>query len=125
MNEQNEVHEQKATRPSRAKMLSVMGVAIGVAVVCFTVVALLPASAEPFFDAPLRSALTGLGLLGVACPLCLAGLLLKKRSASSPYFEEAFIATVISLCGLVCLMFGLLCIGLSLYAIVTRLLGTG
>ena len=101
----------------------VMGLAGGVAVVCFVVLALLPASKQPFFETPLRSALTGLGVLGIACPLCLIGSLLRKRSESSPYFEEGFIAGAISLFGLVCLLVGLLCLGLSVYAVAKNLLG--
>jgi len=108
---------------SRRRLLLVMGLPVGVAVVCFVVLALLPASKQPFFEAPLRSALTGLGVLGIAYPLCLIGSILRKRAESSPYFEEGFIAGVISLFGLVCLLVGLLCLGLSIYAIARNFLG--
>jgi len=102
-------------------VLWIMGLALTAALACFIALALLPASRQPFFEAPLRSALTGLGVLGVSCPLCFIGSLLRKRSASSPYFEEAFIAGVISLFGLACLLVGLLCLGSSLYAAASRL----
>jgi len=123
MSEQNDIQQDKPNRFSRKRVLFAIGMALGIAVVCFTVVAILPSPRGPFFKAPLRSALIGLGLLGIACPFCVAGLLLKKRSAMSPYFEEGFIATVVSLFGFVCLGLGLLCIALSIYALVKRLLG--
>jgi len=124
MSEQNDIHEKNRHRFSKKTVLLAIGIALGVAVVCFVVVAILPASGQPFFNSPLRSVLTGLGLLGVACPLYIVGFIIKKRSAKSPYFEEAFIATVINLFGFVCLVLGLLCIGLSVYALVKRLLGS-
>jgi hypothetical protein len=107
---------------SPRSVLLFMGFAVLLALTCFVVLALLPASEKPFFATPVRSALTGLGVLAVSCPLCLAGSLLRKRAASSPYFEEAFIAGVISLFGLVCLLVGLLCLALSLYAVANQLL---
>ncbi len=123
MTEQNDIHQKRPSRLSRKRVLLAIGVALGIAIACFAVVAVLPPPRGPFFKAPLRSALIGLGLLGIACPFCLAGLLLKKRSATSPYFEEGFIATVVSLFGFLCLGLGLLCIALSIYALVKRLLG--
>jgi len=124
MSEQNDIQQKNQQRFSRKTVLSAIGIALGIAVICFAVVAILPASEQPFFKAPLRSVLTGLGLLGVACPLCIVGRILKKRSAKSPYFEEAFIATVINIFGFVCLGLGLLCVGLSIYALVKWLLGS-
>jgi len=118
MSEQNDIHEKSRQGFSKKMVLLAIGVALGVAVVCFAVVAILPSSGQPFFNSPLRSALTGLGLLGVACPLYIVGFIIKKRSAKSPYFEEAFIAGVINIFGFVCLSLGLLCIGLSVYALV-------
>jgi len=125
MSEQNDIQRKSRQRFSRKMVLSVTGIALGIAVVCFAVVAILPASKQPFFNSPLRSVLTGLGLLGVACPLCIVGRIIKKRSANSPYFEEAFIAAVINIFGFVCLGLGLLCIGLSVYAVAKWLLGSG
>ncbi len=124
MSEQNDIQHKSQKRFFGKRVLSVIGVALGVAVVCFALVAVLPPPHGPFVKAPLRSALTGLGLLGIACPLCLIGLLLKKRSATSPYFEEAFIATVVSVFGFVGLAVGLLCVALSIYALVNGLLGS-
>ena len=123
MGQELEMLESGSRQSSRRRLLVVMGLAVGVAVVCFVVLALLPASKQPFFDAPLRSALTGLGVLGIACPLCVIGSLLRRRAESSPYFEEGFIAGAISLFGLVCLLVGLLCLGLSVYAVAKNLLG--
>jgi len=111
-------------RLSTKTVLSAIGIALVIAAISFTILAVLPASEQPFFKAPLRSVLTGLGLLGVACPLCIGGLIIKKRSAKSPYFEEAFIATVINVFGFVLLGLGLVCIGVSIYALVRRLLGS-
>jgi len=107
------------------KVLIAVGIAIGVAAICFTLVAILPRPEGPFFDAPLKSLLTGLGLLGVACPPLIVGLLLKKRAETSPYFEEGFIRAGFNIFGFVCLVLGLTCIGLSIYALLRRLLGSG
>ncbi len=107
------------------KALLVIGIAIGIAVICFTVVAVLPPPKGPFFKNPLRSLLTGLGLFGVACPLFTAGFILKKKAAASPYFEEAFIKTVFNVFGFLFFALGLLCIGLSIYASVKWLIGSG
>jgi hypothetical protein len=99
-----------------------VAVAMAVAVTCFTAVAVLPATKQPFFDSPLRSFLTGLGLAGVACPLCIAGSLLRRRSARSPYFEEAFMAGVLNLFGYIAATVAVLCLGLAAYALLHRLL---
>jgi len=124
MSEQNDIHEKSRQRFSKKMVLLAIGIALGIAVICFAVVAILPPSGQPFFNSPLRSVLTGIGLLGIACPLYIVGFIIKKRSAKSPYFEEAFIATVINLFGFVCLGLGLLCIGLSMYASFKWLLGS-
>jgi hypothetical protein len=124
MDEPNEIQGRAKPRLFPKTTLLIMGGAVGLAAICFVVVALLPASEEPYFESPLRSVLTGLGLLGVACPFCIIGSALRRRSAGSPYFEEAFIASVISLFGYVCVLFGLLCTGLGVYALVMRLWGS-
>ena len=123
MDQIDNLRQEDEPQHSRRRLLVVMGLPVAVAVVCFVVLALLPASKQPFFEAPLRSALTGLGVLGIACPLCLIGSMMRKRAESSPYFEEGFIAGAISLFGLVCLLVGLLCLGLSVYAVGKNLLG--
>ena len=103
-----------------------IGISVFVAVVCFAIVALLPApEGTGRFKDPLRSLLTGLGVLGVASPLCIAGHMLKKRSVSSPYFEGTFIATVLGVFGFICLAVGLACIILGGYDWITGLLGPG
>jgi hypothetical protein len=56
----------------------------------------------------------------VATPLCIAGFTLKKRFASSPYFEGTFIATVLSVFGFACLATGLACIILGAYDWIMR-----
>ena len=109
-------------KPFPKTVVIAVAVAMGVAVACFTVVAVLPATKQPFFDSPLRNSLTGLGLVGVACPLCIAGSLLRRRSARSPYFEEAFIAGVLDLFGYIAATVALLCLGLAVYALLHRLL---
>jgi len=122
MSQNQKAPENDRPQSSRRRLLLVVGLAVGMATVCFVVLALLPASKQPFFEAPLRSALTGLGILGIACPLWIIGSMLRKRAESSPYFEEGFIAGAITLFGLVCLLVGLLCLALSLYAVATNLL---
>jgi hypothetical protein len=120
MDQTNDIQKRKR-RSSRRRIVAAVGVAIVVAIASFTVVALLPASEKPFFDSPLRSALTGLGLLGVALPLCIAGSLLSKHAAGSPYFEEGFMSTVLSLFGYIALIVAILCLGLAAYALICRL----
>jgi len=124
MDEPNEILRRRKPNLFRKTTLLLMGGAVGLAAICFVAVTLLPASEEPYFESPLRSVLTGLGLLGIACPFCIIGSALRKRSAGSPYFEEGFIASVISLFGYVCVLFGLLCIGLGAYALAKHLLGS-
>ncbi len=106
----------------RRKVLLAIGIAAVVAVASFTVVAILPCPQGPFFDAPLRSFLTGLGVLAVACPPLIVGRLLKKRAETSPYFEEGFIRAVFNIIGFVCFVVGLTCVGLSVWALLKRLL---
>ena len=116
----------KARKPFRRRtILIAVGVALLVSLICFILLAVLPPPKGPFVEAPLRSFLTGLGLLGVACPPLIVGALLKKRAEASPYFEEGFIRAGFNLFGLVCLVLGLTCTGLSIYALIKRLLGTG
>ena len=125
MDEQN--NTQKKTRGgfSKKKILLINGLAVVVAIICFVVVAVWLESKRPFFDAPLRSLLTGFGLLGLACPPFTAGFLLQKKAAASPYFEEAFIRTGFHIIGFVCFILGLICVGLSIYALIMRMLGRG
>jgi hypothetical protein len=118
-------HDQAKSRKSfRRRVIPIaVGVAIVFALVCFIIAAMLPRPAGPFFEAPLHSLLTGLGLLSVACPPLIAGSLLKKRAEASPYFEEAFIRAGFNVVGFVCLVLGLVCVGLSIYAVAQRLFG--
>lgn len=120
---QEETQQQRARRWSRKRLLTAIALFIGVALTCFIILAVLPSSKQPFFDSPLKSALTGLGLLGIAGPFVIAGTLLNRRAASSPYYEETFIAAVVLLFGLIGSGLGLLCIGLSVYALIMRLIG--
>jgi hypothetical protein len=69
--------------------------------------------------------LTGLGVLGVATPFCIAGRMLRTRSESSPYFEGTFIATVLSIIGFICLAVGLACVILGGYDWITQFLEPG
>jgi hypothetical protein len=92
-----------------------LGLCPVVALVCFVVVALLPATEKPHFQDPLRSILTGIAVVAIAAPFCVGGHVLNQRAASSPYFEGRFIATAITLFGIACLIAGLACIILGLY----------
>ena len=109
-------------RLSTKAIIAAIVAAIVIAVACFTAVMLLPESDKPFFDSPLRSALAGVGLLGVAWPLLIAGSRLRKHAAGSPYFEEGFIAGVLSLFGYVILIVALVCLALAAYALIERFL---
>ena len=108
----------------RKGILIVMGVAVGVAVICFAVVAFLPPPKGPLFKDPLRSFLTGVGVAGVAYPLCALGSALKRKFALSPYFEGAFIAGVLNLAGYICASVALVCIGFGIYDLVLMLVGS-
>ena len=125
MDEQNNTKEKARDGFSRKMILVINGLAILIATICFVVVAVWLESKKPFFDAPLRSLLTGLGLLGLACPPFTAGFMLQKKAAASPYFEEAFIRTGFHIVGFVCFFVGLICIGLSIYAFIMRAIGKG
>jgi hypothetical protein len=107
----------------RRRTVILIPAALGAAVVCFGAVAFLPAPAGPLFQDPLRSFLTGFGVLGVAYPLCAVGWALNKRYSSSPYFEGAFIAGVLNLFGFVCGAVGLVCIGFGVYGLLVRFFG--
>jgi hypothetical protein len=102
-----------------------IGVAVVITTICFIIVALLPRPEGSFLEAPLRGFLTGLGLLGIACPPYIVGFVLKKRAAASPYFELGFIRTGFNIFALVCFSVGLTCIGLSAYALIERMLNHG
>ena len=108
----------------RKRRLIAVGLAVGLAVLCFVVVTLLPPPKGPFLEDPLRSLLTGLCVLGVACPLCIAGFTLKRKFAGSPYFEGAFIAAVLNVFGFACAAVGLVCIGFAAYDLISRFLGS-
>ena len=123
MDEQNNTQEKVRSGFSRKKIMLINGLAIGVAFICFVVIAIWLEPKGPFFDAPLRSLLTGLGLLGLACPPFTVGFMLQKKAATSPYFEETFIRTAFYIVGFVCCILGLICIGLSIYALIMRMLG--
>jgi len=118
MDQTNEVHQKR--RLSARAIVAVVAAAIVTAVACFAVVAILPPSEKPFFDSPLRSALAGVGLLGVAVPLCIGALLLKRHSAGSPYFEEGFMAGVLNVFGFITLTVAVVCLALAGYALLVR-----
>ena len=121
MDEQNNAQEKARRGFSKTRILLVNGLAVVVAIICFAVIAIWLPPKGPFFDAPLRSFLTGLGLLGLACPPFTLGFIFQKKAALSPYYEEAFIRTGFYIVGFVCLIVGLICIGLSVYALIMRI----
>jgi uncharacterized membrane protein YesL len=106
----------------RRNILITMGAAVLAALTCFVAVAFLPATERALFDDPLRSFLTGFGVIGVAYPLCVVGLAMKKRWESSPYFEGSFIAAVMNLFGFAAVAVGLVCIAFGVYGLVVRFL---
>ncbi len=122
MDQTNDIQSQAAGMPSRRVTVVKIVAALIVAVTCFTVLMLQPESDKPFFDSPLRSALAGVGLLGVAWPLLIAGSRLRRHAAGSPYFEEGFIAGVLTLFGSILLIVALLCLALAAYALIERLI---
>ena len=125
MDEQNNTQEKARGKFSKKKILLINGLAVVIAIICFVVIAIWLPLKGPFFDVPLRSFLMGLALLGLACPPFTLGFIFQKKAALSPYFEEAFIRTGFYIVGFVCLIVGLICIGLSFYALIMRLFGEG
>lgn len=126
MSEENNTQEKVQKKSHKKTVIIVTCIAITIAVICFTIVAILPPPEYSLLKSPLRSLLTGLGLLGIACPLCIAGLLPKKQPTSSPYyFEEAFIKKAFNIFGFVCFILSLICIGFGIYALVKWILGPG
>jgi hypothetical protein len=123
----NEIDTQKKNhkQPRRWKAVVAGCLSVIISIACFTLIAKLHWKEGSFIKSPLRGALTGLGSLGVAYPLFAIGFKLKKRSAGSPYFEEAFIAGVINLFGFACMVTALVCLGLSANALIQRLLESG
>jgi len=125
MDRTNDIQSNAPKRPSPKALVAKIIMALAVTVTCFTVVMLLPESDKPFFDSPLQSTLAGVGLLGVAWPLLTAGSRLRKHAAGSPYFEEGFIAGVLTLFGFILLIVALLCLALAAYALLARFLLAG
>ena len=125
MSEQDNTQEKARRGFSKKKILLINGLAVVIAAICFVVVAIWLPLEGPFFDVPLRSLLMGLGMLGLACPLFTAGFIFQKKAAASPYFEEGFIRTAFYIVGFVCFFVGLICIGLSIYALIMRAIGEG
>lgn len=108
----------------RTRTLIAMVIAVVVALACFIVVVLLPAPRVPMFKDPLRSFITGIGLLTMAYPFTVLGAAIHRRTAGSPYFEAGFIAGVLSLIGYLCVAVGLACVGFGIYDLVVRFLDT-
>jgi len=102
----------------RRGVLIAMAAAGCIAAACFIVTAVLPAPEGPLFKDPLRSFITGLGVLAIAYPLAAVGRAIQRRNASSPYFEGAFIACAINLAALICTGAGLACVGFGIYDLI-------
>ncbi len=123
MDEQNNTQEKARGGFSKKKILLINGLAVGAAIICFVVIAIFLPLEGPFFDAPLRSLLTGLGLLALACPPFTMGFIFQKKAAASPYYEDAIKRTAFYIAGFVCFILGLICIGLGIYAFIMRMFG--
>ena len=108
----------------RRRTLIMMGVAVVLGGACFVVMAFLPPLTQSLLNDPLHSFLTGFGVVGVAYPLCAVGLALRRRWASSPYFEGSFIAAVMCLFGFVTVGVGLICIGFGVCGLAIRVFGS-
>ncbi len=106
----------------RRGVLISMGIALAVAIVCFAVTAFLPVPKGATVKDPLRSFVAGVGVAGVAYPLCTLGSALKRKFALSPYFEGTFIAGVLNLAGYICAAVALVCLGFGVYDLILTLL---
>ncbi|NLH40647.1 MAG: hypothetical protein GX448_02315 [Planctomycetes bacterium] len=102
----------------RKYVLILMTLAGVAGIACFIVVTVLPSPEGPLFKDPLRSFITGLGVLAIAYPIAVVGRAIQRKSAGSPYFEGAFIAGTINLAALICAGAGLACVGFGLYDLV-------
>ena len=125
MDEQNDNQEKTQSKFFTRNKLLFNAFAICDTAIGFLVIAIWLPLKGPFFDVPLRSLLTGLALLGLACPLFTAGFYYQRKAEMSPYFEEGFIRTGFYIFGFVCSIIGILCIGLSVYALIMRAIGEG
>lgn len=105
----------------RTGILIAMGIAACIATACFVVAAVLPTPEGPLFKDPIRSFITGLGVLAIAYPPAVVGRAIQRRSASSPYFEGAFIGGAINLASLVCGAVGATCVGFGVYDLIVWL----
>lgn len=123
MEEQNDNQEKAQDKFFTMNKLLFNVFAICDTAICFVVIAIWLPLEGPFFDVPLRSLLTGFALLGLACPLFTAGFYYQRKAETSPYFEEGFIRTGFYIFGYVCSIIGLICIGLSAYAMIMRAIG--
>lgn len=121
MDKQNNIQEKARRGFSTKKILLINGLAVLTATICFIVIAVWLPLKGPFFDVPLRSLLTGIALLSLSCPLFTVGFIYQRKAATSPYFEEAFIRTGFYIVGFVCFIIGLICVGLSAYALIMRM----
>ena len=106
----------------RTRTLIAMGIAVVAALACFIVVVLLPTPRVAMFKDPLRSFITGVGVLALAYPFTVLGAAIHRRTAASPYFEAGFIAGVLSLIGYLCVAVGLACVGFGIYDLIIRFL---
>ncbi|NLZ04843.1 MAG: hypothetical protein GXY19_06705 [Phycisphaerae bacterium] len=118
---ETQTQEKRTKLTGDKRLVLAIGASLAVALACFVVLALLPEPKAARLKDPLRSVLTGLGVLGIASPLCLGGAVLKRRFAASPYFEGKFIATVLSVFGFACAAAGLACILLGIYDLLAPL----
>lgn len=119
--DESQTQQTSSKPPGVRRLVLAIGAPLAVALVCFVVLAVLPEPKVARLKDPLRSILTGLGVLGVAAPLCIGGAVLKQRFGPSPYFEGKFIATVLSVFGFVCVAAGLACIFLAIYDLLSPL----
>lgn len=99
-----------------------LGGSLSAAVACLAILALVAPSAGNPLESPPRSLLSGFGLVGLACPLCVAGLLLRGPFPRWRRWGRCVVATVFS-AAFLCLTFGLIGIVLGAYPLARLFFG--
>jgi hypothetical protein len=114
---------ERRDRPAAGAAIPVvLGGSLSATIVCLVILAVAAASDGSFLDGPPQRLLAGFALVGLALPLCVAGLLLRGPSRRQ-WVRERFVAAMVLSAALLCLAFGLMGIVLAAYPLARLLVG--